>query len=142
MKKGDILYKVVHKEYRYGSNMSIYMYKNKNIKINVLLEDIKRKFGKDFDLYFPKYIKGKILETNKRGFMCYSSLEDADQSLYIHKFSLSDCITIRIRALSTPIKYDHVITGCGTNPTKLLTERPDIWLYEDVFAVKKLEVLD
>jgi hypothetical protein len=113
-----IVYKVVHKETRYGSNAAIYI-KQKSIR------DFLKLFNyKGLKKYFPKYEKGKIIEcvSGSVGLMCFKTLFDCRDFVLLNKIKdSSEIVRVRINKKNV-LEDSNILSECGTFPTKLVDQ--------------------
>jgi len=112
-----IVYKVVHKDHRYGTNLIIFLQQNL-ISYQEFLKDTEEEYRE----YFPLYLKDSILEAPKDslGFLLFKRKIDA---LAFIKFEFNykirnDAMILRIETLGKTKKIQSLKlrAGCGSHP--------------------------
>ena len=143
----EILYKVVGKEHRYGSNMTAWM-----LNENKSLEETKEFLEQFPNLkpYFPRYVKKTVIEEvpYSPGLLCFSSKTAA--GLFINTYTVfqNKIVIIKVQSLSWVDYYvppRSVISG-GMKIMNLVLRSPEKYslfaLPEGTVGVKKLLVLE
>lgn len=117
-----VLYKVVQKNTRFGSNWAIFS--EKYIRREETLKEYK-KFRKDHPDLFPRYLKGIILTANPItiGFMMFKEIYNAE--LFQELIDLKETTKIiEIEPLGQTKTYNGtdkcILQNCGGNPKNLL----------------------
>jgi hypothetical protein len=134
-----IVYKVVDKKSRYGSNAAIYM-KINNLDQNQFKKQIE---GWRISNYFPKYKKDEIVKYVKRspGIMCFENPNKAKQ--FIMKENIDD-VTEIIKVKGIDMIYDgnrrfDIVRCVGSKPFDIYT-MPNLSVRYITF--KEVEVLE
>jgi hypothetical protein len=113
-----IVFKVVHKETRYGSNATIFIQKN---SIHSFLKLFEHFTG--LKKYFPKYEKGKIIKCvpGSAGLMCFKSLYFCDKFMKHNRLQSVNCDIIKVRINKKNImKEQKIISCCGDEPQHII----------------------
>jgi hypothetical protein len=121
MKDKNIVYKVVGKRNKMGSNMNIFL-----DKYNLSFTKFKKKkpiLWKELKQYFPQYKKGSVVESvpGSAGIMCFSSKKSANSFIDKH-FSYRKHLVkiIEVLGCGKKRKKYKYIGGCAGNFRRLL----------------------
>ena len=118
MAKKRIAYKVVHKDYRWGSNLTIYA-----TGINAKPKDIQQTLEAhpECKAYFPTYAKGSTITAvlGSVGILCFDSV------LHCHDFMAKEDIAnystiIKVRLIGRVNKNVRLVKGAGTHPMTII----------------------
>jgi hypothetical protein len=141
-----IVYKVVDRNTRYGSNYIVYT--NKYNKIKELHEKFKGLLQKYPKLkeYFPQYKEGEVIQCVKGsvGLMSLETKEDAKNFIEVSGFNKERVSIIKCEAYGI-LKTSKVIGKCGIEPERLLLHysiRDKTYLCREVVFSKELKVLE
>lgn len=105
----QIVYKVVGKEHRYGSNPTGWMYEQ-----DKTVEDLKDLLDENPDIaqFCPVYKKGAVIceVENTAGILCFESKYYAKQFVYEH-FSDVDVEIVKVEGIGQPLPLKRLMTG-------------------------------
>ena len=118
MSKKRIAYKVVHKDYRWGSNLTIYASEGnkKPQAIQQLLDALP-----SCKPYFPTYIKGATITAvpGSVGILCFESEKHCHNFMF--KEDITDCCSIiKVRLIGRINKNVRLVFGAGSHPMHIL----------------------
>jgi len=122
-----LVYKVVGRKHRYGSNASIYLYKFGLDVFERMLDEYPQ-----LKPYFPKYLKGSIVKSveSSIGILCFWDKKDAEQFRCSYaELSGEHTVIIEVDGIGYPTEPSVVMRGCGYIKTFLekhptMTEAP------------------
>ena len=123
MAKKRIAYKVVHKDYRWGSNLTIFaMEKCKTQDSIARILDT----NPQCKPYFPIYTKGSIITavSESVGILCFLNKEYCTN--FMLKEDITDhCIIIKVRLIGRVNKNVRLVCGAGEHPMTILNAHKD-----------------
>jgi len=108
-----IVYKVVHKEHRYGTNLMLFLF--------ISYQDFLRNIREEYRKYFPLYLKDSILNApkNSLGFLLFKRKKDAELFIRKELYRIQEYVMIlRIETLSKTkkIQNNELKVHCGSYP--------------------------
>ncbi len=111
-----IVYKVVEKKTRWGSNWTIF----KHSYIRSVAAKNAVKFRKKHPEFFPHYYKGRVIKAapDSPGIMCFETRRAAET--FIFKTGIfSTAITIKVKGIGPPREVHSISPECGIYPWKI-----------------------
>lgn len=142
-RKEKVLYKVVGKEHRYGTNMTGYMC-NKNLdakEVEKFLESIP-----ELKPFFPRYKKNSVVKAapGSVGLLCFEDREFAEAFIARYPESLTKAGTIiKVKPLAKCKRArDWKIIRSCMSIKNLLDGHADMYAPSGTVAVDKLKVLE
>ncbi len=119
-----IVYKVVEKKTRYGSNMIIF---KKYCQSGLDSSDYIRRriirakrFIKENPEYFPRYFRNTVVESVKEslGILTFENEEAANEFQRINSITGRSKV-VTVRGIGTPREVTYLYGGCGADPSNL-----------------------
>lgn len=112
-----MLYKVVERQTRWGTNWMVFKHQHSKDK-EIYLKGLK--FRKEHPEFFPHYFRGKIIKAvpGSLGIMCFSRRDYAEQ--FMKSLCLGEmAIIVRVKPLGIGRSIDTVIPVCASCPWNL-----------------------
>jgi len=139
-----IVYKVVEKETRNCSNLGIWK-SPMNTGCQTEREIIKiEKFIEDHPEFFPKYLKGTIINKAPETPGIFTFKEHKDARAFTKSEDFQDAIIIKVEGIGSPNKHASIILGCAANPMRLgsITDLDFCEAPEGSITFESVEVLE
>jgi hypothetical protein len=119
----NIVYKVVGKRHRYGSNLTMFF--ERFPLFSGAFRSWKRKnkeYWKELKPYFPKYLKGSLIEEVKgsKGIMCFYKKEDAEKFIFKNFLYKGKEKIVKVQGIGRKKKVKFLKSGCGFDIRYLL----------------------
>jgi hypothetical protein len=128
------IYKVVERKTRHCSNWAIFK-SHDNWKEGCW-------FRKKHIQYFPRYLKGRVVEAVKgsAGLLTFEYLKDA--KFFIKRNLMADLIIIKVEGIGDKRRVNRLKGNCGGDPSSIFREDEEMIAPEGTLAFNSVKVLE